>query len=317
MLEAMMILCEMIFLFCIFLIILNCTLKKKIDTENRLGELINEKKEEKRTVKVKRQNNLNAKIMKLFKNRKELEQMGEELYDIGIKIPIQTFVLMWLCVTIIIPAVLKIVGVSNIICVIMAFVIAFGPILYIRQKKKNRKKKLEGQLVEAIGVMSNALKAGHSFQTAMKNIAEDMEAPISEEFGRVFKETQRGMTLEESMNRMVSRTGSEDLNMICTAIIIQRKVGGNLAEVLEKISETVQSRIGLKAEIKTRTSSGRLSGYIVGALPILLLIIMTVLNKDYASTLFYTKAGNYMLIAGVVLEFIGFIAIKKIVSIKY
>ena len=84
----------------------------------------------------------------------------------------------------------------------------------------------------------------------MSNIATDMEAPISEEFGRVFKETQRGMTLEESMNRMVERTDSDDLDMLCTAIIIQRKVGGNLAEVLEKISGTIQSRISLRKEIK-------------------------------------------------------------------
>lgn len=114
---------------------------------------------------------------------------------------------------------------------------SFFPMIYVRGKKKKRKNRLEGQLIEAIGVLSNALKAGHSFQSAMSNIATDMEAPISEEFGRVFKETQRGMTLEESMNRMVERTDSDDLDMLCTAIIIQRKVGGNLAEVLEKYQE--------------------------------------------------------------------------------
>ena len=117
-----------------------------------------------------------------------------------------------------------------------------------------------------------------------------MEAPISEEFGRVFKETQRGMTLEESMNRMVERTDSDDLDMLCTAIIIQRKVGGNLAEVLEKISGTIQSRISLRKEIKTRTASGQL---------------------------FETSAGRAMLAFGFVWECIGFAVIKKVVTIKY
>jgi tight adherence protein B len=125
------------------------------------------------------------------------------------------------------------------------------------------------------------------------------------------------MSLEESMNRMVERTKSDDLNMLCTAILIQRKVGGNLADVLEKISETIQSRLGLKMEIKTRTSSGRLSGYIVGALPFLLLGAMSLINPDYSSIFFERDIGKIMLAVGAVWEIIGFVVIKKIVTIKY
>ena len=105
--------------------------------------------------------------------------------------------------------------------------------------------------------------------------------------------------------------------MLCTAIIIQRKVGGNLAEVLEKISGTIQSRISLRKEIKTRTASGRMSGFIVGALPFLLLGMMTALNKEYAAQLFETPAGRAMLAFGFVWECIGFAVIKKVVTIKY
>ena len=225
--------------------------------------------------------------------------------------------IIWICVTIIIPFILVIIGLSKIICFVCAVVFALLPMLFVRHKKKKRKSKLESQLLEAIGVLENALKAGHSFQSAMNSIATDMDAPISEEFGRVFRETQRGMTLEESMNRMVERTDSDDLDMLCTAIVIQRKVGGNLADVLEKISETIQSRISLKKEIKTRTASGRLSGYIVGALPFLLLGVMVTLNPDYASGLFETQAGKVMMVFGLVWECIGFAVIKKVVTIKY
>ncbi|RHD18422.1 type II secretion system F family protein [Eubacterium ventriosum] len=125
------------------------------------------------------------------------------------------------------------------------------------------------------------------------------------------------MTLEDSMGRMVERTDSDDLDMLCTAIIIQRKVGGNLADVLEKISETIQSRITLRKEIKTRTASGRMSGYIVGALPFLLLGAMSMLNPEYASGLFDTDVGRIMLGFGLVWECIGFVIIKRIVTIKY
>jgi tight adherence protein B len=290
-------------------------MKHKIEVEERIKGLTYEK-EQKNNIKEKaktrkRENN------KIKKTRKELEQIEEELYDVGIIIPVQSFVVMWIGTAICIPACLIIVGLNKIICMVLVVVIAFGPMLYIVRKKKKRKEKLESQLIDAISVLCNALKAGHSFQSAMSNIATDMEAPIAQEFGRVFRETQRGMSLEESMNRMVERTKSDDLNMLCTAILIQRKVGGNLADVLEKISETIQSRLGLKMEIKTRTSSGRLSGYIVGALPFLLLGAMSLINPDYSSIFFERDIGKIMLAVGAVWEIIGFVVIKKIVTIKY
>lgn len=246
-----------------------------------------------------------------------MAQIENELYNVGINIPVQEFLIIWLAASISIPFVMVLIGVQKGICIGCAVIFALFPMLYVQRKKKKRKAKLEGQLLEAAGVMENALKAGHSFQTAMNSIATDMEAPIAEEFGRCFKETQSGMTLEDSMGRMVERTDSDDLDMLCTAIIIQRKVGGNLADVLEKISETIQSRITLRKEIKTRTASGRMSGYIVGALPFLLLGAMSMLNPEYASGLFDTDVGRIMLGFGLVWECIGFVIIKRIVTIKY
>lgn len=316
MIVAMIIVCAMIFFFCIFTIILHGMLKDKMKVEERMKGFVLEEKENRQRTAQKRKK-IKEKRKKGLKTRKELAQIENELYNVGIRMPVQNFLVIWIGITIAIPAVLVFAGVHKMICFVIALGIAFGPMLFVSQKKKKRKAKLEGQLVEAISVMGNALKAGHSFQAAMNNIATDMEAPISEEFERVFKETQRGMTMEESMNRMVERTGSDDLDMLCTAIIIQRKVGGNLAEVLEKISETIQSRIGLRMEIKTRTASGRLSGYIVGALPFLLLGVMSVLNPDYTSGLFETDIGHIMLAIGIVLECVGFVVIKKVVSIKY
>lgn len=316
MLVILIIVCAMIFFFCVFTILLHGIVKDKLKVKARIRDFVLEEKEERKKTTA-RKKRIKVKKNTGLKTRKELAQIENELYNVGIKIPVQQFITIWLVASITIPIILKIVGVPMVICVALVALIAFLPMLYVKGKKKKRKNKLEGQLIEAIGVLSNALKAGHSFQSAMNNIATDMSAPISEEFGRVFKETQRGMTLEESMNRMVERTDSDDLDMLCTAIIIQRKVGGNLAEVLEKISGTIQSRISLRKEIKTRTASGRMSGFIVGALPFLLLGMMAVLNKDYASQLFTTPEGKMMLAFGLVWECIGFVVIKKIVTIKY
>lgn len=316
MIVAMIIVCAMVFFFCIFTIILYSVLKNKMTVEERIKGFVFEERENRQKTTKKRKR-VKEKKNRGIKTRKELAQIENELYNVGIRIPVQEFLMIWIGITIAFPAVLVVAGVNKMICFVLTLIIAFGPMLFVKHKKKKRKTRLEGQLVEAISVLGNALKAGHSFQAAMNNIATDMEAPISEEFGRVFKETQRGMTMEESMDRMVERTGSDDLDMLCTAIIIQRKVGGNLADVLEKISETIQSRISLRMEIKTRTASGRMSGYIVGALPFLLLAVMSVLNPDYSSKLLDTDIGHIMLAVGLILECIGFIVIKKVVTIKY
>jgi tight adherence protein B len=125
------------------------------------------------------------------------------------------------------------------------------------------------------------------------------------------------MTLEASFNSLCERIGSDDLEMLCQTILIQRKVGGNLTEVLDKISETIRNRLDLKEEIKTLTSSGKISGYIIGALPVILLVLISMINPVYARPLFNTVIGNILLLISVILEVIGFIMINKVVDIKY
>lgn len=251
------------------------------------------------------------------RTKKQLEKLENQIYDVGIKIPVQQFLLIWSGVTFFLPLLLMFTGLPGVISVAVALACALGPVLYINIRKNKRRNELEGQLIEAISILCNALRAGHSFQGAMNNISQEMTGAVAEEFGRVFRETQHGMTLEESLGRMVERTGSGDLEMLCTAIIIQREVGGNLAEVLENISGTIQARLTLKAEIKTRTASGRLSGYIIGALPVILLIAMNTINPSYCSMLFETHAGHVMLGIGAGMEVIGLIVIMKMVSVKY
>ena len=249
--------------------------------------------------------------------KKQLEKIENQIYDVGIRIPVEQFMMIWIGVTIIVPAFSTIFIDGAVIPVCIALLCAAAPILYISIRRKNREKKIETELIDAISILVNALRAGHSFQQAMNSISQEMDGVLSEEFGRVFRETQHGMTLEDSMNRMLERTGSEDLNMLCTAILVQREIGGNLSEILENISGTIQARISLKGDIKTRTSSGRLSGIIVGVLPIIILIAISVINPGYSDMLFSTKIGRIMLGVGAFMEVVGFIVINKIVTVKY
>ena len=253
----------------------------------------------------------------LARTRKQLEKLENQIYDVGIRMPAQKFLAVWFSGTIILVLLETLAGLPAAASAGTVAACALGPVMYIRIRKSRRRAALDGQLVEAISILCNALRAGHSFQGAMSSISNEMSGVVSEEFGRVFRETQHGISLEESLGKMVERTGSSDLEMLCTAILIQRDVGGNLAEVLENISGTIQARLALKAEIKTRTASGRLSGYMIGALPVILLLAMNAINPEYCSMLFTTKPGHIMLIVGACMELLGLLVIMKMVSIKY
>lgn len=306
--------------FCFATAILSKILAPRLTLEARLKAMRLEagvpgEPEKKPRERRKKENKANAAwFTKLQKFSRRLE---DELYDIGIRMTGTRFLILWFCATLGLPMIAILLGLSGLIAVLIACVCAMLPLLYVKMKRSSRRTKLEAQLVDAITILVSGLRAGHSFQSAMNSIVTEMEAPISEEFGRVFREQLHGLDMAASMDRMNERVGSPDLEMLCTAILIQRDIGGNLAEILENISGTIQSRLQLKKDIKTRTASGRLSGYVIGALPILLLVALSLINPDYSSMFFQTQIGHILLIVSGVLEVIGFLVIRKIVNVKY
>ena len=304
----------------IFLLVymfLKAAAKNRLEISSRIGAMKTENDGKEPQVRKQKSKKTKADNKFAAKTKKELEMLGNQIYDVGIKMSAEKFITIWFGLTLAVPGLMFAMKVNSFICLTAAVIIAAGPIVLMNQRKKKRRNELEGQLTEALSILCSALRAGHSFQSAMNNISNEMTGTVSEEFGRMFRETQHGMTLADSMERMTERTGSADVEMMCTAILIQREVGGNLAEVLTNISDTIQQRLELKAEVKTHTASGRLSGYLVGALPVVILIAISVINPDYCGSLFSTRAGNIMLAAGAVMEVIGFIVIQKVVSIKY
>jgi tight adherence protein B len=202
--------------------------------------------------------------------------------------------------------------------IITAFAILaafFGPRFYVAFRRGQRLKAFNGQLGDTINLMVNSIRAGYSILQAMKAVSEEMDAPISTEFSRVFQEVQLGIPLDEAMAHMLRRVPSEDLDMMITAINVQREVGGNLAEVLDAISFTIRERIRIKGEIQALTAQSRISGYTVAVVPIVLAGVIYLINPEFMGLLFQHTCGHIMIGVAVVGIVAGFIAIKKVVDI--
>jgi len=191
-----------------------------------------------------------------------------------------------------------------------------SPVLVLRIKIAKRVKAFNLELGDALTLVSNSLRTGYSFMQAVEMVAREMPPPISEEFARLLKEMSLGVTTDDAMNNLAKRISSDDLDLVITAVLIQRQVGGNLAEVLDNISGTIRARIKVKGEIKTLTAQGRISGLIICLLPIVLGMMLYFINPGYMKVLFSHPLGLLVLGVAVVSQLIGVFAISKIVNIE-
>ncbi|WP_349773182.1 type II secretion system F family protein [Lacrimispora xylanisolvens] len=151
----------------------------------------------------------------------------------------------------------------------------------------------------------------------MENVSGDLADPIGGELNTIVRELKLGAELEQSFLIVADRMKSDDLKLLTTAVIIQQRVGGNLAEILDIISQTIRDRLTIKRTIKTLTAQGRITGQVIGALPVLLLLALSFANPQYISPLFSSLPGRFLLILGGGMEILGFLIINKIVDIKF
>lgn len=226
----------------------------------------------------------------------------------------------WIALLVIIGVVLGVVltlRFGPIVGVIVATVTPyFGGRFYLQMRHRRRVLQFDRQLGDVILLLSSSLKAGYSFPQAMAAVAVSAKPPTAGEFARTSRELQLGLPADEALTRMVERNGSEDLDLMMTAVQIQRVVGGNLAEILETIAETIRERIRIKGEIRTLTAQARVSGWIISLLPIGLAGILTVIAPEYFTPMFKETLGLIMLGVGLFSMSIGILIIKRIVKIK-
>jgi tight adherence protein B len=201
-----------------------------------------------------------------------------------------------------------------------ALVFSFIPNIYVALRARARVRAFNNQLGDTINMLANSLRSGYSLLQSMELVSREAPPPVSQEFRRVVQEVGLGLTTEQALGNLLRRVPSDDLDLMVTAVNIQHEVGGNLAQILETIGHTIRERIRIKGEIRVLTAQGRISAYVITALPLVLAIVISVINPNYMAPIFTfglpPQAWCCLPVTSAIMMAIGFWAIMKIVDIE-
>jgi tight adherence protein B len=270
-----------------------------------------------------------AQINKVVEQRDFGANLAREIARADLKLKVSEYLGIWAAAIVGIPILFLALSVvfpalgSPIALLLGAFIGFLLPRFWLGRRKSGRLNAFNKQLPDTITLIANALRAGSSFLQAIELVVRESRPPVSTEFGRVIREVNLGLPFEQALENMVRRVRSDDLELMATAISIQHTVGGNLAEILDSIAYTIRERVRIKGEIRTLTAQQRLSGYVVGFLPMALAGFIAVAAPTFFEPMFDARASIIGLPAGVILiaiggvmMFFGFMLIRKIVDIE-
>ena len=190
------------------------------------------------------------------------------------------------------------------------------PTIYARRKRDRRMRDFEEALPDALDLLARAIRAGHPIGSGIKIVADEAGEPVASEFQRTFEEQRFGLPFEDTMMALSVRVPLIDLRMLVTAILIQREVGGNLAEVLDNLGDVIRQRFTVHRQLRVHTAQGRMSGYVLAVLPIAVGSIIYMVNPEYVSLLFTHQLGRFMLMTAIAMQLVGFLWIRRIINIE-
>jgi tight adherence protein B len=199
---------------------------------------------------------------------------------------------------------------------IAAVIGASIPYLIVRYRRNKRMYRFEEMLPEAIDLLGRAIRAGHPLSAGLKMVADETAEPIQGEFRRTHEENRFGLPFDDALLAMADRVNIVDVRILVTAILIQREVGGNLAEVLDNLANVIRVRFTIRRQLRVYTAQGRFSGYVLAVLPIAVGAAIYNLNPSYIRLLFTDPFGKLMLLTAVIFQIVGFLWIRKIVDIE-
>jgi tight adherence protein B len=203
----------------------------------------------------------------------------------------------------------------------IAFLVVGGlgaamPFIFLNMKRTRRIHKFEEDFPEALDLIARALKAGHAFVTGLKMVADEMNEPVGPEFRKTFDEQNFGLPMKDALENLTARVPSLDVRFFATAVLIQRETGGNLSEILENLAHVVRERFKILRQVRVHTAHGRLTGYVLLALPVLLSMALMFINPDHMNLLFRERMGQILLMVAIVMQVIGYVWIRQVVKIE-
>jgi len=195
--------------------------------------------------------------------------------------------------------------------------LALLPVIYIRIKRNRRLKRFVQQLPFALDLMKSSLEAGHSLLRGLQVVVAEFQDPIATEFRSVIEQTRLGLPLPRAMEEMLKRVPDDDLRLLIVAVRVQSEVGSSLAIIIERLAEIVRIRQRLGQQIRSLTAQARMSGWVVAALPVIILAAFSVIQPSYTHTLFYEPEGQRLLKIAATLDLLAFLTIRKLLKVKY
>lgn len=190
------------------------------------------------------------------------------------------------------------------------------PFLFLKITTDKRSSKFTEQFPGALDMMSRSLKAGHSLSSAIQMIGMEMSDPIGGLFKHAYEEHSLGLSVRDSMDRMLDRMSSMDLRLFVASLAIHREVGGNLSEMLENLAQTIRERLKIRRQVRVYTAQGRLTGYILAVLPVAMAVILYFIAQDYLMELVSIKQGKILIAAALGAQILGFLIIKRLINIR-
>ncbi len=243
------------------------------------------------------------------------ERLDAELESAGVKVRSGEFVVLsvvaFVVGAVLAAALLKV----GLLALVVGAACGMGPTMALRMSLRKRTEKMREQLPDVLTIMASSLRAGHSFMQALDTTAREIAQPAATEFQRVVSEIRLGRPTDDALEALAIRVGSADFRWAVLAVNIQREVGGNLAEILDNVADTLRERAMMRRQIQVLTAEGRLSAWVLTALPIAIGVYMYAVNPDYIGLLFTTKLGLFMLGTAVILLVLGIFWMRKIVDI--
>lgn len=268
-----------------------------------------------------------GRLLQLFVGRTYFDRIQDELAQADVPMRPSEYLL----TRVVLAAVGALVGYTSfgnptVAATILAVAGFIGPVIFVRIHQQRRRARFVRQLADALMLLTNSLRSGYSFLKGLELVAKEMSDPISKELQRTLREVNLGATIEEAMKNLGRRVNSRDLDIVISAYLVQKEVGGNLTEIMQKVAETIRERLRIQGDIKVLTAQGRLSGVFVGALPIIVAILIWMSSPDYFNVMFGppyyiilgwdVPMGVVLFAAAIFWQAIGAYMIWKIISIK-